>query len=236
MRVIDVYADNSLRNFSYILIKDQHVVCIDPFDGQQIEKVLKQNELVLTAIINTHQHHDHIKGNNYLINNYACPILNEDLIFNDGSELVQIKTPGHTNEHVTYAYKEKGKEKLIFCGDTLFNAGVGNCKNGGNDKVLYESITKIYYKFPKTAIIYTGHDYRLNNLKFSESIWSENKCLKEEIDVEEELRKDNKFRFTFLAEEFDINPFFNLKFFREKFKLDSEEEAFIYLRKLRDNW
>ena len=40
----------------------------------------------------------------------------------------------------------------MFSGDTLFNAGVGNCRNGGNVHQLYRTIESIYDEFEDSLI------------------------------------------------------------------------------------
>ena len=60
--------------------------------------------------------------------------------------------------------------KAVFSGDTLFNAGVGNCRNGGNVHDLYQTVVNIYDELDDEVIVYPGHDYLLNNLKFSKSV------------------------------------------------------------------
>ena len=55
----------------------------------------------------------------------------------------------------------------LFCGDTLFNAGAGNCHNGGHPHELYQTFVQQLAKLPDTTRIYPGHDYWENNLGFT---------------------------------------------------------------------
>jgi hydroxyacylglutathione hydrolase len=237
MQVIHIYANNMLRNFTYILIKGDRVFNIDPFDSSPVQNYLKSNNLMLEGILNTHQHHDHIQGNKALQMDYSCPVIKDEYIkFDDGSYIKRIQTPGHTADHVSFIYFENDIEKFIFCGDTIFNAGVGNCKNGGDASVLFATVTNIYKNFSPKAVIYTGHDYRLNNLKFAKSIWPENPVLGDLLTWEEANRKQERYEFSSLEVEFEINPFFNLEIFQEKYKLENSNDTFVYLRRLRDEW
>ena len=52
-------------------------------------------------------------------------------------ELETLDTPGHTRSHVCLL--AHGDAPALFCGDTLFNAGAGNCHNGGDPGLLYET-------------------------------------------------------------------------------------------------
>ena len=47
----------------------------------------------------------------------------------------------------------RGSEDALFCGDTLFNAGVGNCHNGGNPLSLYNTFYNQLIKLDKTKNI-----------------------------------------------------------------------------------
>jgi hydroxyacylglutathione hydrolase len=54
-------------------------------------------------------------------------------------ELEVLDTPGHTMSHVCLL--SHSDHRAIFCGDTLFNAGAGNCHNGGHPEELYDTFT-----------------------------------------------------------------------------------------------
>ena len=55
----------------------------------------------------------------------------------------------------------------LFCGDTLFNAGAGNCHNGGHPFQLYMTFVNQLAQLPDDTNIFPGHDYIENNLKFT---------------------------------------------------------------------
>ena len=55
----------------------------------------------------------------------------------------------------------------MFSGDTLFNAGAGNCHNGGHPAELFETFEKQLNALGDNTLIYPGHDYLLNNLAFT---------------------------------------------------------------------
>ena len=58
-------------------------------------------------------------------------------------------------------------QPALFCGDTLFNAGAGNCHNGGHPDELYKTFDQQLAKLPNVTLIYPGHDYMENNLRFT---------------------------------------------------------------------
>src|SRR3546814_19507626 len=80
-------------------------------------------------------------------------------------ELESLDTPGHTMSHVCLL--SHGDQPALFCGDTLFNAGAGNCHNGGHPSELYETFAGQLANLPDDPLIYPGHDYIGNKLRFT---------------------------------------------------------------------
>src|SRR3546814_5294660 len=75
-------------------------------------------------------------------------------------ELEVLDTPGHTMSHVCLL--SRSDQPCLFSGDTLFNAGAGNCHNGGHPQQLYRTFAEQLAKLPETTRIYPGHDYIAN--------------------------------------------------------------------------
>jgi hydroxyacylglutathione hydrolase len=80
-------------------------------------------------------------------------------------ELESLDTPGHTMSHVCLL--SRTDEPALVCGDTLFNAGAGNCHSGGHPVELYHTFTGQLAQLPDETLIYPGHDYIANNLRFT---------------------------------------------------------------------
>jgi hydroxyacylglutathione hydrolase len=62
-------------NYSYVIIKDDHVIMIDP--SEEIESLAffkERPHLKLSAILNTHSHVDHVGGNDALWKIWHCPV------------------------------------------------------------------------------------------------------------------------------------------------------------------
>src|SRR6185436_6647729 len=80
-------------------------------------------------------------------------------------ELECLDTPGHTMSHVCLL--AHGDKPAIFSGDTLFNAGAGNCHNGGHPAELYATFANQLSRLNDATRVYPGHDYLVNNLRFT---------------------------------------------------------------------
>ena len=62
-------------------------------------------------------------------------------------ELEVMDTPGHTMCHI--CLRSHTDQPALFSGDTLFNAGAGNCHNGGNVGDLYTTFVEQLAKLPE---------------------------------------------------------------------------------------
>jgi len=241
------FANNSERNFSYVLESTNKAWVIDPFDPEPIIDYIKKNDLKLQGILNTHKHWDHVKGNTELQNTLGSgPLsLNDQLkIKLDQEDYLQvINSPGHTREHQVYIWVSKEKVVGLFSGDTLFNGGVGNCKNGGDPDLLFETIQNLK-KLPESIILYPGHDYARKNLQFALSVEPENEAIEAYINRFDKASSELGLKWT-LGDELKFNPFLRLdsQKIRQKLNLtqiedshNTDRDVFLKLRKLRDNW
>lgn len=252
VQVKKFYAHNDLRNYSYLLWdKDSgESWVIDPYDADPMIDYIKKAGLSLRGILNTHQHFDHIRGNAPLQAAFASPILKlkggEKLSLSHQFNLETLDTPGHTMDHQVFVWKKREQTLALFSGDTLFNAGVGNCKNGGDVNVLYETVQRLLETLPPETKLYPGHDYLERNLLFAKTLEPENKRIEEELKRARSTDADHREELT-LKEERSYNPFFRLDSEELKENLggrvNSLEEAapskrdlFIKIRTLRDKW
>lgn len=244
VQVKTFYAYNDLRNYSYLIYDDEtgSSWVIDPFDAVPIIEYIKKQGLVLKGILNTHQHFDHIKGNVPLMDAFQAPVKklesSEEVNLSSIYTLETLDSPGHTMDHQVFVWKELDKPLALFSGDTLFNSGVGNCKNGGDVNLLFDTTQKLM-TLPKSVILYPGHDYRKRNLEFALNLEPDNKKVQESLralkDQVTELMAPNR-----LEDEILVNPFFRLQSeqIKETTKVasNSDRELFKQLRSLRDQW
>jgi hydroxyacylglutathione hydrolase len=133
----------------------------------------------------------------------------------------------------------------LFSGDTLFNAGAGNCHNGGHPEELYKTFSQQLAKLADETLIYPGHDYIENNLRFTLSREPDNRRAQEML---EKLKGQDPSRayVSTLAVEREINTFFRLTSpsviakLRETFpdlpEKPDPRTVFLKLRELRNGW
>ncbi len=232
MQIVQIYMHNMLRNFNYIVYseKSKDAIIFDPLDINMTLPIVENLGLKPKYLVNTHFHHDHIKDNEKFLGIEGTEHIklkqNERLELAPGDFIQAIDTPGHVMDHQCFLVFDNSQPVGLIAGDAIFNAGVGNCKNGGDVKIHYHSICNIIKNLADNIKIYPSHDYLLNNLEFAKTIEPNNKILDDWIKRRSSQDLNHEFIITTMAEEKLINPFL---------KVNNEEE-FINLRKLRDNW
>lgn len=161
-----------MQNFTYVIAdeKTNKGIVVDPsWDIDRVTKVIRQNNIKIELIVNTHHHFDHTNGNEEMAKITGAPIaqhteseLDHDRDLHDGdtiefgdSSLKVIHTPGHSTDGVCLL----GDSKIIV-GDTLFVGGCGRIDfPGGSARVLYKSLYDIICKLDDKITVYPGHDY-----------------------------------------------------------------------------
>ena len=228
MIIKQIFTFNNYRNFNYLIgcPITREAVVIDPLASDLCLKEAAKEDLNIVALINTHEHMDHIGGNEAIIKatncklyahknaKYTIPNMNfglearQLLKFGKSIEIEILDTPGHTMSHVCLLLR--GEQNSLFCGDTLFNAGVGNCHNGGDPVSLYNTFYNQLIRLDKKTKIYPGHDYLKNNLEFTLSLEPENKHALRLL----EKSKTKDFSTSYISSlenEYNVNTFFNNK-------------------------
>lgn len=247
-----IYNDNAGRNFSYVIDNGESACAVDPYYAELIISYLQEKGLALVSIVNTHEHHDHTRGNDALLAYADCRVINYSTIhsrkvfdsspnppfleWKKGWFGAIIDTPGHTMKHISIFFFESRnrtiKERAVICGDTIFSAGVGNCHNGGDVEVLQHTLELQFYRMDDNTLIYPGHEYWHSNLNFALSLEPDNQKARE---ILAQLGDDPaQAPVSTIGLERQVNPFFRL----DKLALDGEDEVdtFIRLRSLRDRW
>ena len=172
--------DTKSSTYTYIIAsaKGREAIVIDPVIEKTEEylNLLKDLDLKLVKVLDTHIHADHVTGLNELNKRTNCiRVMGEkskseviDLRIKDGEkikveevELQAIYTPGHTDCSYSFLMNDR-----VFTGDTLLINGSGRTDfQNGNAYDAYDSIFNKLLKLPEKTLVFPAHDY--NGKKFS---------------------------------------------------------------------
>ena len=166
--------DAKSSTYTYLIAsaKGREAIIIDPVLENVDEYIshLKELDLKLVKVIDTHIHADHITGASKLKSNTNCttimgensPAETVDIKLKDDGiiEIDQLKiramfTPGHTSDSYSFLM-----DNYLFSGDTLLINGTGRTDfQNGSSKDAYHSLFHKLLKLPDETILYPGHDY-----------------------------------------------------------------------------
>ena len=172
--------DEKSHTYTYIISsgKGREALIIDPVIEKTKEylEILKNLELKLVKVIDTHIHADHVSGLNELNKKTNCSrimgetspseiidikVKDNEKIKIENIELTSVHTPGHTNCSYSFLMKDR-----VFTGDTLLINGTGRTDfQGGSAKDQYNSIFNNLLKLPEETLVFPAHDY--NGKKYS---------------------------------------------------------------------
>lgn len=263
MLVEQVWTANSLRNFNYLVACPEtgEALAIDPLEYGMCLDVAKERGFQITQILNTHEHGDHTGGNKGLVAATGAtviahanaggriPGMNRGVGAGDvirvgkTVELECLDTPGHTMSHICLL--AHGDSPALFSGDTLFNAGAGNCHNGGHPGELYDTFARQISRLDDSTRIFPGHDYLVNNLRFTLDREPDNERAAQLL-ANSADHDPNNAPVTTIGDEREINTFFRLQSpsviarLREAFPglgdNPDPRDVFLKLRELRNSW
>ncbi|MDG2406056.1 MAG: hydroxyacylglutathione hydrolase [Paracoccaceae bacterium] len=159
---------------------------VDVPEAAPILEALKHRGWILSHVLLTHHHWDHIDGLGFLLQ--ACPaevigatadahrLPNLDRKLHEGDRLQigsdygeVIDVSGHTLGHIAVYFP---KSKVVFTADSLMALGCGRLFEG-SPQLMHQSLEKLA-ALPPDTLIYSGHEYTISNLKFAQSIEPDN--------------------------------------------------------------
>ena len=166
--------DTKTSTYTYLIAsaKGREAVIIDPVleNVENYIGLLKDLDLKLVKVIDTHIHADHVTGASKLKQSTNCTTImgehtpadmveikvkDNELINVDGLKIRSIYTPGHTSESYSFLLNN-----YLFSGDALLINGTGRTDfQNGSSKDSYHSIFDKLLKLPEDTLLYPGHDY-----------------------------------------------------------------------------
>ena len=179
--------DKKTSTYTYLIAsaKGREALIIDPVleNVEEYIQLLKELDLKLVKVIDTHIHADHVTGATKLKQATNCTTLmgehtpadaveikvkDNELINIDSLKIKSLYTPGHTSDSYSFLL-----DNYLFSGDTLLINGTGRTDfQNGSSKDAYNSLFNNILKLPEETLVYPGHDY---NGKFSSTIGNEKK-------------------------------------------------------------
>ena len=176
--------------------------------------------MTLGAILSTHHHGDHVGGNAALAQRFPglkvfghasdrgrIPaqtefVEHEGLVEIEGLTFCALHIPGHTLGAVAYA-----GQGAVFTGDTLFVAGCGRLFEG-TPAQMYQSLNVTLAALPDPTLVYCGHEYSAQNLRFAGHMEPSNRAVSAKVArVAEQRERGEPSVPSTMAEEKATNPF-----------------------------
>lgn len=161
------------RNFGYLLgDRDAgEAVLVDPSyaPATLVERAAAQH-LRVSAIVNTHGHHDHVNGNTAAVELTRAPLAGHpglpttpDRPLTDGDELAVgglrlrvLEVPGHAADHIVL-YEPACD--LLITGDLLFVGKIGGTATDADARTEWASLERVLAAVRDTTTVWPGHDY-----------------------------------------------------------------------------
>lgn len=190
-------------NYTYLALCDEtnEAAVIDaPETGPVLDRIA-QTGADVKLILSTHHHPDHAMANPELAARFGVPVYGHvsdasrlpgftrgvdegDVVRVGRHEARVLFIPSHTTGHVAYVFD---RARAVFTGDMLFAAGCGRLFEG-NAQMMYDALCVKLAALPDDYLVYCGHEYTENNLRFALSVEPENPEIKERYEQVRELR------------------------------------------------
>ena len=167
--------DQKSSTYTYLIAsaEGREALVIDPVleNVHQYIELLKQLDLRLVKVIDTHIHADHVTGASKLKDITKCSTLmgdhtpaesveikvkDDEYIDLDNLKIRAMYTPGHTSDSYCFLM-----DNQLFSGDTLLINGTGRTDfQNGSATAAYNSIFNKLLKLPEDTLLYPAHDYK----------------------------------------------------------------------------
>ncbi len=167
--------DTKSSTYTYLVSSGQgrEALIIDPVleNVSEYINILKELDLKLVKVIDTHIHADHVTGASKLKDITKCSTImgdhtpattveikvkDDEYIDLDSLKIKAMYTPGHTSDSYSFLINN-----CLFSGDTLLINATGRTDfQNGNARDAYNSIFNKLLKLPDETLLYPAHDYK----------------------------------------------------------------------------
>ena len=167
--------DQKSSTYTYLIAsaEGREALIIDPVLENVADyiKILKELNLKLVKVIDTHIHADHVTGASKLKDLTKCSTImgehtpaeaveikvkDDEYIQLDNLKIRAMHTPGHTSDSFSFLMNN-----YLFSGDTLLINGTGRTDfQNGNSTDAYNSLFNRILKLPDETLLYPAHDYK----------------------------------------------------------------------------
>lgn len=240
-------------NYAYLIHAQGKTALVDAPEAAPIAAELSARGWTLDEIWITHHHGDHIDGVAALRQTFdplvrgaasdqkRLPKLDAPLADGDTFEFADtpvhvMDVSGHTQGHIAFYIAHA---QAVFTADSLMAFGCGRVFEGTMDQ-MWASLKKIA-ALPGDTMIYSGHEYTLNNAKFAQTIEPENAELLARLRrVAQDTDLGTPTVPSLLADELETNPFLRAGLSQVKSALNmqgaGDAEVFAEIRRRKDSF
>ena len=175
---VEQFFDPISSTYTYLIVDEatRGALLIDPVDTEFELYIayLNKHRYMLSYVLDTHTHADHISANGKLRDYTKCltmigkesqsTCIDEYLNHGDTVHVGDISinimhTPGHTDDSYCF-FVEYADQRMVFTGDTLLINGTGRTDfQNGDAATQYASLFDHLLALPDDTIVYPGHDY-----------------------------------------------------------------------------
>ncbi|XP_030763113.1 hydroxyacylglutathione hydrolase, mitochondrial [Sitophilus oryzae] len=192
-------------NYMYLITDEttKQAAIVDPVAPNTVLEAVENEKVNLTKVLTTHHHWDHAGGNEELLKKSKHPLevfggdhrigaLTNKIGDGDKFKIGEIDveclfTPCHTTGHICYYLTDSTGQSAVFTGDTLFIGGCGRFFEGTADQ-MYTALIEKLAKLPDETLVFCGHEYTEQNLKFARHVEKENRDIVKAIEEAEQKR------------------------------------------------